>query len=384
MNQSTNISDLTTSLDALDKEIKSINDIVAYWTKSGDTIPSFDFLKVDQAHFTQPPLEVIRLLRGTSLATGAGVWETMVWDTVSYNTGHIIYTTVSTGIIQTQSNVLPEIYLLFGTVVWEANSSGERLLRFNELTTYGQVSRMVSDATPFSGPGQTEPFAFTYKKRKNSSGFNFQVWQNGAPNIGVERARMNIVRIAVSEANQDTTRTLIIQPPTQDSYVEQSKPTLNHGGSTEIIVRQLDVDAQRHGYIQFDLSQIPPGINIISADLEIYVSSITDVNNDAYNINVHRVVSSWDEGTITWNNASTWVSTLMGSASTTPKDVWQTFSLSTAEFVAMQSSNYGVILKYNFENAYTSNDSMFYVSKEESAFFTRHPRLVVKYTGSTI
>src|SRR3990167_7406546 len=223
MRPSTSPNDILTSLDTIEVDINRLESVVASWTRRSDTLPSFDLLKADQTYFYNPPVESIRLLRSSDQNLGANVWNTLVWDTVTYNTGLVDYSTGSTGIIYVPQNAYPTVYLFIGFVVWTANSSGERLFRFNELTTNGPISRMISDAPPLSGIGQWEPFAFAHKKREKSSGFNFQLWQNGAPDVDLDIARMNIIKLAVNEV-ADSTKTLITTPPTQSIFVDQADP----------------------------------------------------------------------------------------------------------------------------------------------------------------
>src|SRR3990167_1387974 len=354
MNGSTDPDSLLASLDVMEPDIKRLESVVASWTRRGDTIPSFDLLKADQAYFYNPPVESIRLLRSSDQNLGANVWNTLVWDTVTYNTGLVDYSTGSTGIIYVPQNAYPTVYLFIGFVVWTANSSGERLFRFNELTTDGPISRMISDAPPLSGIGQWEPFAFAYKKREKSSGFNFQLWQNGAPDVDLDIARMNIIKLAVNEV-ADSTKTLIIAPPTQSNRVFEGTPDKDVGNST-LIVRTLEdttaAAAKRdRSFLQFDLSGIPSGADIVSATLHLFQTAESDNTSAANDVEVFRVASSWSTG-LTWNTQPGIVGIKLGSVThptgTTGADV--EFSLSTARFVLMMSSNYGMRLSLNNED----------------------------------
>ena len=384
MNGSTNLDNLSASLDVMEQDINRLESVVASWTRRGDTIPSFDLLKADQAYFYNPPVESVRLLRTSNQNLGAGVWNTLVWDTVTYNTGLVDYSTGSTGIIYVPQNAYPTVYLFIGFVVWTANSSGERLFRFNELTTDGPIPKMISDAPPLSGIGQWEPFAFAHKKREKSSGFNFQLWQNGAPDVDLDIARMNIIKLAVNEV-ADSTKTLIITPPTQSNRVFEGTPDTDVGNSTLIVRTLEDTTAgaakRDRSFLQFNLSGIPSGADIISATLHLFQTAESDNTSAANGVEVFRVVSSWSTG-LTWNTQPGTVGARMGFVThptgTTGEDV--EFSLSTDRFVSMISSNYGMRLNLNNEDTgSTTVERAEYAETAAEPYFARRPSLVVKY-----
>jgi len=97
--------------------------------------------------------------------------------------------------------------------------------------------------------------------------------------------------------------------PTEDSYVESENPGTNYGGSN-YLYSDTDIwnyyypNEYKRSYLKFDLSEIPVETDItttiISANLKLYVNSIGDQSVD---VGVYQSPSTWNEGTIIWNNA---------------------------------------------------------------------------------
>jgi ribosomal protein L40E len=92
--------------------------------------------------------------------------------------------------------------------------------------------------------------------------------------------------------------------PTADSYVDSSNPDNNYGGSTSLFVEHLKFewipDLINNAYLMFNLSELPAESSIQSAILTInvfYIGSTTKIY-------MHYCPSvSWEELSITWNNA---------------------------------------------------------------------------------
>jgi hypothetical protein len=92
----------------------------------------------------------------------------------------------------------------------------------------------------------------------------------------------------------------------EDSYVNASSSGTNHGGATTLYVSansELDFT-----YVKFDLSSIPAGANILSANLSLY---LLDTGGDIYWSPADLIGAyycsdnSWSELGITWDNRPT-------------------------------------------------------------------------------
>jgi len=87
--------------------------------------------------------------------------------------------------------------------------------------------------------------------------------------------------------------------PTQDSWVEAEYPNDNHGYDTSLRVKS---DSRtRRSYLKFDLSSVPNGKTITSVKLYLYCT-YADAN-PSVQVYVHETDDSWDEASVTWNNA---------------------------------------------------------------------------------
>ncbi len=116
---------------------------------------------------------------------------------------------------------------------------------------------------------------------------------------------------------------------TQDTYVNSSSSNSTFGNSTTVMVD----DPSSHGLIRFDnlfgngAGQIATGSTITNATLSIYVTATDNLDF----INVHRMLSTWSEGS-TWNSLSSGVQTNNVEASTT---ILTSFSAGQAGWVTI-------------------------------------------------
>jgi hypothetical protein len=95
--------------------------------------------------------------------------------------------------------------------------------------------------------------------------------------------------------------TVTIQPDGavgQDATVVSSSPTSNYATSTSI---QVGLDDRYRTFFKFDLSSIPSGVYVTSANLELnhvnYLTSMSNIDTQCF-----LVTGTWDESTITWDN----------------------------------------------------------------------------------
>ncbi len=86
-------------------------------------------------------------------------------------------------------------------------------------------------------------------------------------------------------------------PAQQDAYVSSSAPDSNLG------VGPIGVLPTSRGYVQFDLSPLPPGATIITAELRLKPSSFA--GSPPSTVGIGRVDSEWNEAAVTWNISPT-------------------------------------------------------------------------------
>src|SRR5688572_2551287 len=96
---------------------------------------------------------------------------------------------------------------------------------------------------------------------------------------------------------------------TEDATLKVGSPNQNFGSDST-----LDINDTRDGVVKFDLSSIPSTATITSATLQLKVTAINGSNARIYN--AHRVLSSWSEGSVTWNSPGSSSGTNFASSAT--------------------------------------------------------------------
>lgn len=182
-----------------------------------------------------------------------------------------------------------------------------------------------------------------------------------------------------------------------DTYLNQDgtpggNSLRNFGTCVDVSVNRRDGDRAMRGLVKFNLSSIPSGATVTSAALRLYLNR---EGGAAYDISVHKVLESWDEGTLCNNNGvANWTvrsgtttnwSTLGGvfgaalSTTNIPRTTgvyyqWTGLQTTVNEWLASPSSNYGFLLKAVTENI--ADDRFEFDSREA----TNKPQLTINYT----
>ncbi len=170
------------------------------------------------------------------------------------------------------------------------------------------------------------------------------------------------VNIEVSQG-----RGIFTLPANQDTYIESGNPNDNFGTVDVLEVRARSND-HRQAIYRFDLSQIPVGANIISANVFFFVT-----DQDNYPVNIHRITDDWGEYSTTWNDANNiYDPTPVASFIPAYRRQYVSADLSSLmqDWVNGTQPNYGVMLIGTFDNLSK------YASRENSA--ARQPYLQVE------
>ncbi|HEX2996343.1 MAG TPA: DNRLRE domain-containing protein [Anaerolineales bacterium] len=101
--------------------------------------------------------------------------------------------------------------------------------------------------------------------------------------------------------------------PTDDSYVYQTNATTNYGSA---ITLQADNGPVKNILLKFNVSGLS-GQTVTSAKLRLYVTDPSDKGGDFYRVNDN----TWQQGTVTWNNAPA-ATTLLGSLGSVSANNW--------------------------------------------------------------
>lgn len=107
-------------------------------------------------------------------------------------------------------------------------------------------------------------------------------------------------------------------------------------------------------FLQYDLSLIPIGAEVISAKLKVYCSYWNDSGGSG-TTNISRVTQEWDETTLTWNNQPTTTGTYLESNVRPPSvGTWSDWDITNlvTEWVNETYPNYGLYIKNNNEGSY--------------------------------
>jgi len=169
----------------------------------------------------------------------------------------------------------------------------------------------------------------------------------------------------VSELNAAAAAGEVYIPPSKDSYIASNDPNRNFGFDQllKFGFRPTGLGATRPLFKFKVEDYIPSGAVITEAKLHVYLTSVSDsTSNHGYA--AHRLSSSWDEGSVTWNNSPSYGSEIgRGTLGTSPG--WQVTDIKSEakDWLANPQNNKGVILigderpDQNFERDYFSRQA---------------------------
>jgi RHS repeat-associated protein len=193
---------------------------------------------------------------------------------------------------------------------------------------------------------------------------------------------------------------VMIQPKTEgiDTTIRSSHPTLTGGGETDTTVGLQKGDngftKVLRSLYKFDLSSIPGGASILNADLNLWMSSVS--NDTPIQVDAHEITKPWTENGATWNStgSTTWtnnggdyIATPIDSVSGIGNHLDLSFNLNwditstVKKWSGTPSSNNGLLLKSSNE----STDSYKKFISSDSANTEYTPMLAVTYySGSRL
>jgi hypothetical protein len=134
--------------------------------------------------------------------------------------------------------------------------------------------------------------------------------------------------------------------PVADAFIDQADPNTNFGAEPVMLVGwSSDEIATRYSLLQFDLSFIPHGAIIDTADLLVHMNHSEPWDAG---IRLYRVTSPWSEDTVTWNSTPS-VGGLYATANVGTAAGWYTWSVTSLvqEWVYTPTSypNHGLMLQ---------------------------------------
>jgi len=119
--------------------------------------------------------------------------------------------------------------------------------------------------------------------------------------------------------------------PNADCLIKHDAPDANYGGSEFFEVRN-DFGNNSDGrawdaLINFDISSIPSGANIISAKLKIYYYDYFTTDPKGRVLNLYRITSGWDEEIVTWNTQPSYDSSISSNSIVPRTFGWMTWDV---------------------------------------------------------
>ena len=164
--------------------------------------------------------------------------------------------------------------------------------------------------------------------------------------------------------------------PSQDAYICTCKPdSTNPNGGENYLYHGQWGSCYNRTLIQWDLSVIPAGAIIISAEMQLYCEAFygSQSGEPVYNL----IEESWDEQNVTYNNQPDYSSVIAAIGYWPDADEW--YSLDVTEFVLAWFSgseeNYGICCLS--QNTTGTCDPGFWSSNYSNG--TLRPKLVVTY-----
>jgi len=82
-----------------------------------------------------------------------------------------------------------------------------------------------------------------------------------------------------------------------DVYLSDGAPTTNYGNSGNLIIGTEVAGTNNTAILKLNLSSIPSGSTILSANLSLYSNIVVT----ATNVTIYRITEDWNESTATWN-----------------------------------------------------------------------------------
>ncbi len=189
--------------------------------------------------------------------------------------------------------------------------------------------------------------------------------------------------------------TIVLQPNednSKDALISSYEPSKNRGGHSDFVAMSWTVSGNPANYrslIEFDLSNIPSGAIINSANLSLYsqespVLGSHSTRSGSNESVLSRITSSWDENAVTWNNQPSTKAeneVFLSESSSSTQDYLDIDVTNLIEdMIADPSNNHGFLLKLLDEQHYRK---MIFASSGHSNS-NLHPKLEITYTETIL
>jgi len=163
----------------------------------------------------------------------------------------------------------------------------------------------------------------------------------------------------------------------KDALVSSFLTESNYEGSSIIDAGNFASGTTVRSYIQFNLSSVPADARVIDADLKLYQYNSGTKNST---INLYKVTSGWQEGTLNWNSQPNYSTEAEYSTNITAGVVaWKSWDIDSfvQGWLDGTISNYGMALVNTDET--TLDTFVYFHSSDYATDTTKCPKLVISY-----
>lgn len=138
--------------------------------------------------------------------------------------------------------------------------------------------------------------------------------------------------------------------PTDDALITEEFPNTNYGFGNALNARNRfggggSSGWERDGLTKFDLSSLPPGVTIVSGTLNLYYYDCYQDSSDCTgrDLNCYRLISDWDESTVTWNTRPDTASNITSYSTVPATHTWMDWVVTSdvQAFSDGSETNYG-------------------------------------------
>ena len=227
--------------------------------------------------------------------------------------------------------------------------------------------------------GMATPFTFTNKEAGTYviklDVYHYKIWEENVIVIANQTTYLNPLLTHAS------TQYITLQPgPAEgkDALVSSFFPESEYGSGLIIDVGNTADGTILRSYIQFDLSSVPENARVIDTDLLLYQYNTSGTED--FIIDLHKVTSEWQEGTINWNSQPTYSTEAECSRTIyVGQVIWKDWDMDdlVQGWLNGTISNYGMALIDTDETSV--NTIAYFHSSDYIDDTTKRPKLVVDY-----
>ena len=185
----------------LEQQYSRLNGLISGWAGEG-TEPYFNYLRAHNGFFDKPIMESALLFVDSSQTIPNNSVTAMNWGNAQFNTGLV---SISTS-VNSSRIIIPPIgrgqshgIMLSGATNWAANSSNFRAITLQIYdASDSQIQGGVLERTGSSVTGSSEvdqTWSYTQWLSTATAYFTIGAYQNSGGNLGLQSARLGILRI---------------------------------------------------------------------------------------------------------------------------------------------------------------------------------------------